>query len=306
MPHRYPMLSGIAQYSDKFKCSLLVSFALFLGVSAFFFNSPRKFGEGNLTILTSPANLLTDYMALTNVGAALFNASFMTLQAVLLIILTGARVSGPVIAAVLTVAGFSLFRKTYTIRCRLSREPSLMQRSRRCLRNVPCSVPCSEQRSGPLVSELSFNVGLDSADWDFMGILTGFISGFLIPPLAHHFVTFTKGFSLYNIGFTCGIIGTFFISLMRNFGFEVETVSILASGYNLPFSIMLYSLFGAMLDCGILVQPLDFQWAETHHAPLRPAVDRLYRVGRPRCDAHQYGAVGHCGNQLYSVCSVVK
>ena len=111
MPHRYPMLSGIAQYSDKFKCSLLVSFALFLGVSAFFFNSPQEIWQGNLTILTSPANLLTDYMALTNVGAALFNASFMTLQAVLLIILTGARVSGPVIAAVLTVAGFSLFGK---------------------------------------------------------------------------------------------------------------------------------------------------------------------------------------------------
>jgi hypothetical protein len=250
MPHRYPTLSGIAQYSDKFKYSLLISFALFLGVSAFFFNSPQEIWQGNLTILTSPANLLTDYMALTNVGAALFNASFMTLQAVLLVSLTGARVSGPVIAAVLTVAGFSLFGKNFYNSMPIVAGAFAYAKVTKVPLERSLLGALFGTALGPLVSELSFNVGLDLPIGILFGIGAGFISGFLIPPLAHHFVTFTKGFSLYNIGFTCGIIGTFFISLMRNFGFEVETASILASGYNLPFSIMLYVLFGAMLLLG--------------------------------------------------------
>ncbi|MFY9903027.1 MAG: DUF1576 domain-containing protein, partial [Trichococcus sp.] len=91
------------------------------------------------------------------------------------------------------------------------------------------------------------------------GLGAGFISGFLIPPLAHHFVTFTRGFSLYNVGFTCGIIGTVFISLMRNFGFEIKTANILASGYNGPFSVLLFSLFSGMFLIGLWLNGWSFK-----------------------------------------------
>jgi len=256
--HRYPALTGTEQFSERFKYILLITFALFLGTSAFFFNSAKDILEGNSIILTSPANLLTDYMALTNVGAALFNASIMTLQAILIVRMTDARITGPIIAAIFTIAGFSLFGKNLYnsmpivagafAYAKITRVPS-----ERSLLGALYGTAL-----GPLVSELSFNVGLSLPMGILLGISAGFISGFLIPPLAHHFVTFTKGFSLYNVGFTCGIIGTVFISLMRNFGFEVESVSILASGFNFPLAAMLYGLFAAVLIVGFIYNHWTF------------------------------------------------
>lgn len=256
--HRYPVLVGTEQFSERFKYLFLITFSLFLGVSAFFFNTTQEILEGNNTILTSPANLLTDYMALTNVGAALFNASIMTLQAILIVRMTDARITGPIIAAIFTIAGFSLFGKNLYnsmpivagafAYAKITRVPS-----ERSLLGALFGTAL-----GPLVSELSFNVGLSLPLGILLGVSAGFFSGFLIPPLAHHFVTFTKGFSLYNIGFTCGIIGTVFISLMRNFGFEVESVSILASGINFPLATMLYALFAAMLIVGLFYNHWTF------------------------------------------------
>ena len=45
---------------------------------------------------------------------------------------------------------------------------------------------------------------------------------------------------------------------MRNFGFEIETVNILASGYNGPFSVLLYSLFSCMFLIGLQINGWSF------------------------------------------------
>lgn len=72
-----------------------------------------------------------------------------------------------------------------------------------------------------------------------------------MPVLAKHFAGFHKGYSLYNIGFTAGIIGTFFIAVFRCFGIEVDTVYRVSSGHNKPMAIYLYALFAAMLALGL-------------------------------------------------------
>ncbi|MCK9480124.1 MAG: DUF1576 domain-containing protein, partial [Firmicutes bacterium] len=51
-------------------------------------------------------------------------------------------------------------------------------------------------------------------------------------------------------GFTSGIIGTFFIGVLRSFGIEVDTVFIISSGNNKVFAIILYSIFAAMFLFG--------------------------------------------------------
>ncbi|GAA0484189.1 DUF1576 domain-containing protein [Alkalibacterium indicireducens] len=66
----------ITQYtviSQNVKYGFLFSLALFFASLAFLFNTPQEIITGQITILTSPANLTTDYFALSNVGATLFN-----------------------------------------------------------------------------------------------------------------------------------------------------------------------------------------------------------------------------------------
>lgn len=65
------------------------SFFLILGLAlmglAFLFNTPNEIWAGSIVILTSPANLITDYFALANIGSTLMNAGFMTLTSLVLV-----------------------------------------------------------------------------------------------------------------------------------------------------------------------------------------------------------------------------
>lgn len=252
-PHVLHPAQSYHDISERAKYRLFLAFSAVLALLAFLFNSPQEIWQGSWIILTSPANLLTDYIKISNIGATFLNASIMTLEALWVARRCKAKLNGPVIAGILTITGFSFFGKNLynsfpiilgaLAYAKITRHP--LERS--------LLAALFGTALSPLVSELSFNQGLPLPLGISLGMLAGFLSGFAIPPLASHLVTFTKGFSLYNVGFTCGIIGTLFISLLRNFGMTVQTVSYLSSGNNVPFSIILLSVFAAFILIGLHV-----------------------------------------------------
>ncbi|WP_277631129.1 DUF1576 domain-containing protein [Atopococcus tabaci] len=247
------------QLTEQVKHFIFVGVALYFIVLAFVFNSPQEILHGQIKILVSPANLLTDYFALTNIGAALFNSGLMILHALATIRLVRAKINGPVIAAILTVAGFSLFGKNlynsmpivlgallYAIVTRVPAEKTLL-------------AALFGTALGPLVSEISFNIGLPLPVGILTGWTAGMVAGFLIPPLAASFVKFTKGFSLYNVGFTSGIIGTVFVSFLRGVGVTIEPISVLSSGNNIPFELFLSVLFIFLFLMGYVLNGMSIK-----------------------------------------------
>ena len=236
---------------DFITYQIFIVLGILLVGMAFLFDSPRAIWDGSIVILTSPANLLTDYIRIGGVGAAFFNAGIMTLASVLLIQRNHSAISGALMAAVFTVAGFSFFGKNLynsvpivlgvMLFARLSRQPS----SRFLVHALFGSA------LGPLISEITFNLPLPLALSLPLGIASGVLAGFLLPPLSTHFLRFHQGFSLYNIGFTAGIVGTFFIAVLRALGIDVVPVSILSSGNNQPFAIFLGLLFLGILLWGL-------------------------------------------------------
>lgn len=233
--------------SERTKYAFLISFAVLLFISAFLFDSPRDILRGSWAILISPANLVTDYFALANIGSTLLNASAMSFLTIATVALARAEIKGPIIASVFTVAGFSLFGKNLynslpimfgvILYCKLSRIPFRDNL-------LPAFFGTA---LAPLVSEISFNLGLPLAAGLPLGILAGFLVGLVITPLSQYFIYFHKGYNLYNIGFTTGIIGTFFIALLRTFDVKVEAISLVSGGNNQKLAILLYSVFLAML-----------------------------------------------------------
>lgn len=244
----------ITQYtviSQNVKYGFLLSLALFFASLAFLFNTPQEIITGQITILTSPANLTTDYFALSNVGATLFNSALLTAHSVGIIRLTRAKVNGPIIAAVFTVAAFSFFGKNLYNSMPIVLGAFAYARVTEVPAEKSLLAALFGTALGPLVSEVTFNIGLPLPLGIFYGYLVGFVAGFILPPLAKHFVGFTKGFSVYNVGFTSGVVGTIFTSLLRSTGRDIEPVSILSSGNNLPFTIIFLSLFTLMLVWGL-------------------------------------------------------
>ena len=62
--------------------------------------------------------------------------------------------------------------------------------------------------------------------------------GFILPQLSTQYLGFHQGFSLYNVGFTAGIVGMVVLGFLNAFGIEVETKG--ACEYRKP--IILYGL----------------------------------------------------------------
>jgi hypothetical protein len=225
---------------------------LFIGLS-FLFDTPADIWRGMLTILTSPANLLTDYFRLANTGATLLNAGLITLLSVGLIRFNRLPVSGSIAAGIFTMIGFSFFGKNLYntmpiilgvyLYAKAVRRP-FSEFALHCMFGTALS---------PLVSELSFNLGLPPAPGVLLGVAAGLLAGLVIVPLSLRFLQFHQGFSLYNIGFTAGIVGMFFTAVLSGFGIEIRAVSVLSEGRNPAFTIILCAIFLTLLLMGLRV-----------------------------------------------------
>ena len=62
-----------------------------------------------------------------------------------------------------------------------------------------------------------------------------------------------KGFNLYNVGFTAGLLGTIYVSIFRSYGFASYTQLIWSKGNNILFGIFLTVLMGSMILLGFIL-----------------------------------------------------
>ncbi len=233
----------IAAILHRYYYLFLISIGASFMALAFAFNSPAEIWQGMLKILFSPANLLTDYIQLANPGATLFNVGLMTLFTISNIRLNKLPVTGSIIAGIFTMIGFSFFGKNLYNTLPIILGVFLYAK----IVGQPFGEYVLHSMFGtalsPLVSAFSFSLGFSLPVGMALGIASGLFAGLIIVPLSLRFLHFHKGYSLYNIGFTAGIIGMFFMAVLNGFGMEVKAVSILSKGRNLPFTLMLATLF---------------------------------------------------------------
>jgi hypothetical protein len=190
--------------------------------------------------------LITDYVAVGGVGTAFINAGLLMLVAVALIRSHHARFRGIAVAAVFLMGSFGLFGKNiynvwpilfgtwlYAI---LRREPFA--------EHVFTALFATSL--SPIVTEFAFVLHLPGRTGVVTGILIGISVGLVIPPLAAHLKAVHKGFSLYNVGFTAGIIGTVYVSLLRSYGYQTGFNIFWSDGNDglfLGFLLLLFSFF---------------------------------------------------------------
>ncbi len=237
---------------------LLLYGILFIG-TAFYFNSPAELFNGMKSISLSESTLLSDYMVLGNIGAAFLNAGLLMLISLAIVKVAKVNINGSIIAAVFTVAGFAFFGKNifniwpifggvylYSI---YKEEPF----SRFIL------VALFGTALAPLVSLVSFGLGFSTVNGLALGAVFGTLAGFILPPLANHMVKFHQGYNIYNIGFTAGMTGSFFMAIFRAFDLEAISQFHFAEGLNDQLGFYLLVLFISMVVVGLLYNNLTFQ-----------------------------------------------
>jgi hypothetical protein len=83
--------------------------------------------------------------------------------------------------------------------------------------------------------------------------VTATVIGFVLAPAAAQLFKAHMGFSLYNMGFTAGIVGVLVVALYKSYGFVPDPVMIWTSGNNRLLSGFLIVLFGSMAAAGFFL-----------------------------------------------------
>lgn len=212
---------------------------LFFIVFAFCLDSPSEIFHGLKSIILSSDILITDYMEVGGIGAALVNAALTSLLSLLLLIIIGIKPNGSTIMSLWLMTGFSFLGKNIFniwpiilgvyLFSRYQKEPFL---------NYTLVALLGTSLS-PVVSQISFGNNQYSPIAITSGILLGIIVGFVLPPIASHSIKAHNGYNLYNIGFASGLLATLLMSIMRGLGIDLDSRLIWHSGSNKLLFILL-------------------------------------------------------------------
>ena len=199
---------------------LLSLIPLYFIAAAFFFQTPSDILSGLVRILQEPDFLITDYFVVGGVGAAFFNAGLLSLFSVALVYFLGMEMDGHTITSVCLMFGFSLFGKNIFNIWALLAGVWLYAKYHRTPFSRYVYVGLYSTSLSPIITQITQIPQLSVFPVPIrflLAIAAGVAIGFVIPPLSTHVHYAHKGYSLYNVGFSCGIIATIVVSLFRSF-----------------------------------------------------------------------------------------
>ncbi|CAM2079084.1 MAG: DUF1576 domain-containing protein [uncultured Clostridium sp.] len=225
---------------------------LFFILFAFCLDSPAEIFHGLKSIILSSDILITDYMEVGGIGAALVNAALTSLLSLLLLIIIGIKPNGSTIMSLWLMTGFSFLGKNIFniwpiilgvyLFSRYQKEPFLNY----------ILVAILGTSLSPVVSQISFGSNQYNLISIIGGILLGIAVGFILPPIASHSIKAHNGYNLYNIGFASGLIATLLMSIMRGFGINLDSRLVWHSGSNKILSILLIICCVYLIIIGII------------------------------------------------------
>jgi len=224
---------------------------------AFALEDPLTIYNGFIRIITSRSVLITDYIAIGGVGAALVNVAIAGLASLTMLIGSKIKPSGAVIMALWLTAGFAFFGKNVFNMIPLTVGVWLYSRYRKEPFSNYTLASLLVATLSPVVSEMSF-LGVFSMPVEILfGVLIGFIIGFIFPPISSHMVRAHSGYDLYSMGFAGGLIATIVATTARGMGHVIVPATETSYGYNLPLAIMLYVFSVAMIIIGLVTGDED-------------------------------------------------
>ncbi|WXR61039.1 DUF1576 domain-containing protein [Peptostreptococcaceae bacterium AGR-M142] len=206
-----------------------------------------------LKILLSETILVTDFLDIGGIGASFINASLIGFLNLYILKKKQMRINGLLIAAFMTVLGFSFFGKNLFNILPIYMGGYLYAKFQRINSRDIILVIMFSTALAPIVSEISYG-GLFLYPYSIIiGIFVGILIGFIIVPLSSHMLKFHDGFNLYNIGFTAGILGTVFASILKSFNLNLKANSNLYMEINLYMISFFFIIFIYFIVIGLYI-----------------------------------------------------
>lgn len=245
-------LADYRQVSERTKFLILSIFPISSLILAFFVSDFSSIANGIYKIIIQPDVLLTDYIKVGGLGAALVNSSLLTLINLFFLWKLKVPLTGLPISAIFIVAGFAFFGKNIFNVWPIYIGGFLYSKYEKKPYNSVI-ISMFGTALAPMVFEVAYALSPSSFSGLLVGILAGVVAGFFLPPIAAHILRAHDGYNLYNVGFAAGFIGTVVMSFMKSYGFENKTRMILSTEYDLFFKILLSLFFVILIIIGYIL-----------------------------------------------------
>ena len=243
-------LPAVTPVPDRAILGTVAAVAAAFVVFGFLVDTPGGIARGLFAILTTRDTLLTDYFGVGGIGAGCVNAGLLALAACAVYRVAGARMTGSAVACLFLVLGFALFGKNLLnvwfivagvyLYARFAGEPFANH-----LNTAFFGVALA-----PIFSEILFSTTISAAVSVPLAVVTSLAIGFVLPPVAAQAFKAHMGFSLYNMGFTAGLVGTLVVAMYKGYGFVPDPVFIWTTGNNTLLGSFLAVVFAGMIAAG--------------------------------------------------------
>lgn len=236
---------------DRRSLAAVALFAAAFVAFGFCVAPPAEIAAGLIRIATAKDTLITDYVGVGGLGAAFVNAGVLALLACLAYRAAAAKITGAAVACLFLVLGFGLFGKNLLNVWCIVAGVFLYSKVRREPFASHINTAFFGAALAPVFSEIMFSTAMPVAAAAPLAVATSLTLGFILPPVAAQLFKAHMGYSLYNIGFAAGVLGTLVVALYKSWGLVPEPAMIWSGGENLRLGGFLAALFVVMIALGV-------------------------------------------------------
>lgn len=230
----------------KQKFCLLALMPTYFIVVGLFLQPIHEILPGLAAIVREPDFLITDYFIIGGIGTALINAGLLTFLSIGIIYFLGKEMDGHTITSCCLMFGFSLFGKNLINIWTILFGVYLYSRYHKMPLSRYIYIGLYGTSLSPIITQIMYISELPYTLRLLISLMVGIAIGFVLPPLSTHVHYAHKGYSLYNVGFSSGIIATVIVSLLKSFGVTTESRLLWSTGNNRLFLWILGVFFLAM------------------------------------------------------------
>lgn len=237
---------GVKTWDRKKRFCVLALMPVYFIVAAFLIQPPRDILTGLAAIIMEPDFLITDYFVIGGIGAAFVNAGLLTLICLGIVYRLGMEMEGHTVTSCFMIFGFSLFGKNLINVWTILLGVYLYSRYHKMPLSKYIYIGFYGTSLSPIITQIMYITDLPYALRLLICLFVGISIGFILPPLSTHVHYAHMGYSLYNVGFSSGIIATVVVSLLKSFGVKTESRLFWSTGNDRLLLIILCLLFFGM------------------------------------------------------------
>lgn len=241
------------------KIQVLYGVIIFIIVASLFIDPLPQLIAGFKQIIIESDILVSDYFEIGGFGASILNASLLSLGSVFLIRKSKAEMNGYLIATVMLMAGFGLFGKNIINVIPIIFGSYLYSKYTKEPFSKVVHIGLLATSFSPIVTELMFVIDLNPLLRVFLALAVGISVGFIITPVSRHLFNTHKGYNLYNVGFSIGLLSTLYVSVMKSYGLFFYQRLVLSEGNNGILSFILSTFFLLTFFYGAYLSKFEFK-----------------------------------------------